>query len=459
MPGDSRPAGGPGLPQVRRVVSEIPGPRSRELLARQRGLVPAGVGAALPVFVEAAGGGVIVDVDGNSFIDFGSGIAVTTVGNSAPAVTERAAAQLRRFTHTCFLVNPYESYLDVCEKLNELVPIAGEKRTILVNSGAEAVENAVKIARSATGRPGVVVFDHGFHGRTLLTMSLTAKNTPYKQGFGPFAPEVHRAPMAYPYRWPTGPDRCAEEAAAALVDLLDRQVGADNVAAVLIEPIQGEGGFVVPAPGFLGRVAEICRGRGILLIVDEIQSGIARTGRMFACEHEGVRPDLITTAKGLAGGLPLGAVTGRAELMDAVPAGGLGGTFSGNPVACAAALGVFEEIETRRLVERAREIGAIMLASLGELARRHPAVGDVRGRGAMIAIELVEPAGDRLPDPGLAARVARRCHENGLLVLTAGSYGNVLRFLPPLSISDALLREGLSVLAEAVGKEADAAVA
>ncbi|MFD8733370.1 4-aminobutyrate--2-oxoglutarate transaminase [Streptomyces sp. NPDC059618] len=459
MSGDSLPAGGPGLPQVRRVVSEIPGPRSRELLARQRGLVPAGVGAALPVFVEAAGGGVIVDVDGNSFIDFGSGIAVTTVGNSAPAVAERAAAQLRRFTHTCFLVNPYESYLDVCEKLNELVPIAGEKRTILVNSGAEAVENAVKIARSATGRPGIVVFDHGFHGRTLLTMSLTAKNTPYKQGFGPFAPEVHRAPMAYPYRWPTGPDRCAEEAAAALVDLLDRQVGAENVAAVLIEPIQGEGGFVVPAPGFLGRVAEICRGRGILLIVDEMQSGIARTGRMFACEHEGVQPDLITTAKGLAGGLPLGAVTGRAELMDAVPAGGLGGTFSGNPVACAAALGVFEEIETRRLVDRAREIGAIMLASLGELARRHPVVGDVRGRGAMIAIELVEPAGDRVPDPGLAARVARRCHENGLLVLTAGSYGNVLRFLPPLSLSDALLREGLSVLAEAVGKEADAAVA
>ncbi|MFI0960719.1 4-aminobutyrate--2-oxoglutarate transaminase [Streptomyces sp. NPDC021080] len=459
MPGVSRPAGGPGLPQVRRVVSEIPGPRSRELLARQRGLVPAGVGAALPVFVEAAGGGVIVDVDGNSFIDFGSGIAVTTVGNSARAVAKRAAAQLRRFTHTCFLVNPYESYLDVCEKLNELAPIPGERRTVLVNSGAEAVENAVKIARSATGRPGVVVFDHAFHGRTLLTMSLTAKNTPYKQGFGPFAPEVHRAPMAYPYRWPTGPERCAEEAASALADLLDRQVGADNVAAVLIEPIQGEGGFVVPAPGFLGRVAEICRGRGILLIVDEVQSGIARTGRMFACEHEGVRPDLITTAKGLAGGLPLGAVTGRAELMDAVPAGGLGGTFSGNPVACEAALGVFEEIETHGLVDRAREIGDIMLAFLGGLARRCPAVGDVRGRGAMVAVELVEPAGDRLPDPGLAARVARRCHEDGLLVLTAGSYGNVLRFLPPLSITDALLEEGLSVLAEAVGKETDVAVA
>lgn len=453
MPGASRPVGGPDLAQVRRVVSEIPGPRSRELLARQRGLVPAGVGAVLPVFVEAAGGGVIVDADGNSFIDFGSGIAVTTVGNSAPAVAERAAAQLRRFTHTCFLVNPYESYLDVCEKLNELAPIPGEKRTILVNSGAEAVENAVKIARAATGRPGIVVFDHGFHGRTLLTMSLTAKNKPYKQGFGPFAPEVHRAPMAYPYRWPGGPERCAEEAASALADLLDRQVGADNVAAVLIEPIQGEGGFIVPAPGFLGRVAEICRSRGILLIMDEIQAGIARTGRMFACEHEGIQPDLITTAKGLAGGLPLGAVTGRAELMDAVPAGGLGGTFSGSPVACEAALGVFDEIEAGDLLERAREIGDTMLEFLGGLSDRYPVIGDVRGRGAMIAIELVEQDGDRVPAPDLAARIAKRCHADGLLVLTAGSYGNVMRFLPPLSISDALLEEGLTILGEAIAKE------
>ncbi|GGI93714.1 4-aminobutyrate--2-oxoglutarate transaminase [Streptomyces brasiliensis] len=453
MPGNSRPAGGPGLEQVRRIVTEIPGPRSRELLARQRGLVPAGVGATLPVFVEAAGGGVIVDADGNSFIDFGSGIAVTTVGNSATAVAERAAAQLRRFTHTCFLVNPYASYLDVCQRLNELAPVPGEKRTLLVNSGAEAVENAVKIARAATGRPAVVVFDHAFHGRTLLTMTLTAKNRPYKHGFGPFAPEVHRAPMAYPYRWPTGPEHCAEEAAAALADLLDRQVGADNVAAVLVEPIQGEGGFIVPAPGFLTQVAEICRARGILLIADEVQTGIARTGRMFACEHEGIRPDLVTTAKGLAGGLPLGAVTGRAELMDAAPVGGLGGTFSGNPVACEAALGVFDEIETHDLLERAQAIGDVMHQRLAELARVHPAMGDVRGRGAMIAIELVQPHGDRVPAPELAAGIARRCHAEGLLVLTAGSYGNVLRFLPPLSISDTLLDEGLTLLGEAIAKE------
>ncbi|MFB7327875.1 4-aminobutyrate--2-oxoglutarate transaminase [Streptomyces sp. NPDC056190] len=458
MPGDSRPAGGPGLKQVRRIVTEIPGPRSREQLARQHALVPAGVGATLPVFVEAAGGGVIVDADGNSFIDFGSGIAVTTVGNSAPAVAERAAAQLRRFTHTCFLVNPYASYLDVCEKLNALAPVPGEKRTLLVNSGAEAVENAVKIARAATGRPAVVVFDHAFHGRTLLTMTLTAKNQPYKHGFGPFAPEVHRAPMAYPYRWPTGPEHCAEEAADALEDLLDRQVGADNAAAVLVEPIQGEGGFIVPAPGFLPRVAEICRARGILLIADEVQTGIARTGRMFACEHEGVQPDLITTAKGLAGGLPLGAVTGRAELMDAIPAGGLGGTFSGNPVACEAALGVFAEIEANDLMERSLEIGDTMLDRLTDLSDAHPVIGDVRGRGAMTAIELVEPFGTRVPAPDLATRIARRCHAEGLLVLTAGSYSNVLRFLPPLSISDALLEEGLSILGEAVAKEAASAI-
>ncbi|MFF9651164.1 4-aminobutyrate--2-oxoglutarate transaminase [Streptomyces sp. NPDC014622] len=458
MPRASRPVGGPGLTQVRRITGEIPGPRSRELLARQRTLVPAGVGSTLPVFVEAAGGGVIVDADGNSFIDFGSGIAVTTVGNSAPSVAERAAAQLRRFTHTCFLVNPYESYLDVCAKLNEYAPVPGEKRTLLVNSGAEAVENAVKIARAATGRPGVVVFDHAFHGRTLLTMSLTAKNKPYKQGFGPFAPEVHRAPMAYPYRWPSGPADCAAEAADALEDLLDRQVGADNAAAVLVEPIQGEGGFIVPAPGFLPRVAEICRARGILLIADEVQTGIARTGRMFACEHEGVRPDLITTAKGLAGGLPLGAVTGRAELMDAVPAGGLGGTFSGNPVACEAALGVFAEIEAHDLLERALAIGDTMLGRLDALRDAHPVIGDVRGRGAMAAIELVEPFGDRLPAPDLAARIARRCHAEGLMVLTAGSYGNVLRFLPPLSIPDDLLVEGLSLLGEAVAAEAASVV-
>ncbi len=446
-------SGGPELDQVRRLRTEVPGPRSRALLDRGRAALPAGLGSALPVFVEAAGGGVLVDVDGNSFIDLGSGIAVTTVGNAAPAVAGRAAAQLRQFTHTCFLVNPYESYVEVCERLNAVAPVPGEARTALFNTGSEAVENAVKVARAATGRPAVVAFDHAYHGRTLLTMSLTAKNRPYKQGFGPFATEVYRAPMAYPYRWPSGPDNCAAEAADALAELVDRQIGADNVAAVLIEPIQGEGGFVVPAPGFLPRVARLCRERGIVLIADEVQSGIARTGAWFACEHEGVEPDLITTAKGLGGGLPIAAVTGRAELMDAVPAGGLGGTFSGNPVACAAALGVFDEIENHGLLARARELGQTMLTALHELRADHDVVGDVRGRGAMVAIELVAGGGDTTPAAELTGRIARRCHEQGVLVLTAGSYGNVLRLLPPLSISDALLTEGLTILREAVAAE------
>ena len=445
---------GPVIEQVRRVRTEVPGPRSRELLDRQRAALPAGLGSTLPVFVASAGGGVIVDVDGNSFIDFGSGIAVTTVGNSAPRVVARATEQLQRFTHTCYLVNPYESYVAVCERLNRLAPVPGPARTALFNSGAEAVENAIKVARAATGRPAIVVFDHAFHGRTLLTMTLTAKNKPYKQGFGPFVADVYRAPMAYPYRWPTGPERCAEEAAEALVDLIDRQIGTDNVAAVLVEPIQGEGGFIVPAPGFLPKVQQICAERGLILIADEVQAGIARTGTWFASEHEGIQPDIVTSAKGLGGGLPIAAVTGRAELMDAAPAGGLGGTFSGNPVACEAALGVFDEIEEHDLLTRAQRIGETMLSTLRDIHRAHDVGGDVRGRGAMIAIELVHPGGDRRPNPELTTRIAARCHQEGLLVLTAGSYGNVLRFLPPLSISDELLNEGLEVLRSAIAAEA-----
>lgn len=441
-------AGGPAIPQQRRVRTEIPGPRSVALLQRQRAALPAGVGSALPVFVEAAGGGVLIDADGNSLIDFGSGIAVTTVGNAAPRVVERATVQLQRFTHTCFLVNPYESYIEVCERLNALAPVEGPARTVLCNSGAEAVENAVKIARAATGRPGVIAFDHAYHGRTLMTMSLTAKNRPYKDRFGPFAPEVHRAQMAYPYRWPTGPENCAAEAAAALADQIDRLIGPDNVAAVILEPIQGEGGFVVPPPGFLPAVAQICKDRGILFILDEVQTGLARTGYWFAAEHESVSADLVTTAKGLGGGLPIAAVTGRAELMDAAPAGGLGGTYSGNPVACEAALGALQEIEENGLLDRARSIESTMLPALLELQRRYPhMIGDVRGRGALLAVEIVR--GAKVPDPESMLRVARHCHAQGLVVLTAGSFGNVLRFLPPLTIPDQLLAEGIQVLAEA----------
>ncbi|WP_375477566.1 4-aminobutyrate--2-oxoglutarate transaminase [uncultured Jatrophihabitans sp.] len=431
--------------QKRVVATEIPGPRSVELHARKNAAVSAGVGTTLPIYVERAGGAIVVDVDGNQLIDFGSGIAVTSVGNAAPRVVERVREQVADFTHTCFMVTPYEEYVAVAELLNELTPGEHEKRSALFNSGAEAVENAVKVARSATGRSAVVAFDHAYHGRTNLTMALTAKNMPYKHHFGPFAGDVYRVPMAYPYRWPTGPDNCADEAFATFVEMTHAQVGEDNCAAVLIEPIQGEGGFVVPPPGFLPRVAEWCREHGIVFIADEIQTGFCRTGDWFACEAEGVVPDLITTAKGIAGGLPLAAVTGRADLMDAVHSGGLGGTYGGNPVACAAALGAIETMREEDLVGAARRIEAVMRPRLAALASRHPAIGDVRGRGAMLAVELVE-AGTKNPDPNLTAAVSRACHAEGLITLTAGTFGNVLRFLPPLVIGADLLAEGLDIL-------------
>ena len=342
-----------------------------------------GVGTTLPVFIDRAGGGVLVDVDGNSLIDFGSGIAVVSVGNAADAVVARVQEQVARFTHTCFMVTPYDGYLDVCDALARLTPGDHDKRSALFNSGAEAVENAVKISRAHTKRQAVVVFDHGYHGRTNLTMALTAKNMPYKHSFGPFAPEVYRVPMSYPFRDPDG--MTGEQAAARALDLVEKQVGADEVACVVIEPVQGEGGFVVPAPGFLPALAQWCTDNGAVFVADEIQSGFARTGDWFACDHEGVVPDLVTTAKGIAGGLPLAAVTGRAEIMDAPHVGGLGGTYGGNPVACAAALGAIETMEREDLCGRARHIGEVMTARLRELAAAHDVIGDVRGRGAMVA--------------------------------------------------------------------------
>jgi 4-aminobutyrate aminotransferase/(S)-3-amino-2-methylpropionate transaminase len=439
--------------QRRLIRTAIPGPRSGELHARRLSAVSRGVGSTLPVYVERAGGGIIVDVDGNQLIDFGSGIAVTSVGNAAPRVVEAVRAQVADFTHTCFMVTPYEEYVAVAEQLNELTPGTHEKRSALFNSGAEAVENAVKIARSATGRTAVVAFDHAYHGRTNLTMALTAKNMPYKHHFGPFAGEIHRVPMAYPYRWPTGPEHCADEAFAQFVELVHAQVGEDNCAAVLIEPIQGEGGFVVPAPGFLSRVADWCRDHGIVFVADEIQTGFCRTGDWFACEAEGVVPDLITTAKGIAGGLPLAAVTGRAELMDAVHGGGLGGTYGGNPVACAAALASIETMRADDLCGAAREIESVMRPRLLALAEKYDAVGDVRGRGAMLAMELVEP-GTKTPDPALTATISAACHQAGLVTLTAGTFGNVLRFLPPLVIGTELLHEGLDILDDAFAANA-----
>jgi 4-aminobutyrate aminotransferase/(S)-3-amino-2-methylpropionate transaminase len=440
--------GGRDLVQARRIITEVPGPRSRELAARRRSAVPAGLTSSAGVYAAAAGGGVIVDVDGNSFIDLGSGIAVTTVGNAAPQVVARASEQLARYTHTCFLATPYEPYLDVAETLNRITPGNHEKRTALFNTGSEAVENAVKYARAATGRPAVVVFDHAFHGRTLLTMTMTAKNQPYKHNFGPFAPEVYRAPMAYPFRWPSGPERAAAEAFGQFAHLVDSQIGADAVACVVVEPIQGEGGFIVPADGFLRRVADFCRDRGILLVADEVQTGIARTGAWFACEHEGLVPDLITTAKGLAGGLPLAAVTGRADIMDVAHAGGIGGTYSGNPVACAAALGVFEAVESDQLLTRAQLIGELMVRELRDIAQGTDVIGDIRGRGAMIAAELVVP-GTREPNRDAVAAITRYCQNHGVLTLTAGTFGNVLRYLPPLAISDELLVEAFGVIRDA----------
>ena len=435
--------------EQRRVLNtEIPGPRSQELQARRSAAVATGVSSVLPVYIERAGGGIVVDADGNQLIDFGSGIAVTSVGNAAPRVVEAVQAQVADFTHTCFMVTPYEEYVAVAEKLNELTPGTHEKRSALFNSGAEAVENAVKIARSATGRQAVVAFDHAYHGRTNLTMALTAKNMPYKHRFGPFAGEIYRVPMAYPFRWPTGPDNCASEAFAAFTSLVHTQVGEDNCAAVLVEPIQGEGGFVVPAPGFLAKVAAWCQEHGIVFIADEIQSGFCRTGDWFACEHEGVVPDLITTAKGIAGGLPLAGVTGRTELMEAVHAGGLGGTYGGNPVACAAGLAAIETMAAEDLCGAARRIEATMVPRLSALAEKFPAIGDVRGRGAMLAAELVEP-GTLTPNPALTAAVAAACHQRGLVTLTAGTFGNVLRFLPPLVIGEDLLAEGLDLLEDA----------
>ncbi|WP_341257715.1 MULTISPECIES: 4-aminobutyrate--2-oxoglutarate transaminase [Gordonia] len=435
------------LPQIRSLVTAMPGPRSAELAARRARAVAAGVGSSVPVYAADADGGVIVDVDGNSLIDFGSGIAVTSVGASEPAVAAAVAAQAEHFTHTCFMVTPYEGYVAVAEKLAELTPGDHEKKSVLFNSGAEAVENAVKAARLATGRQAVVAFDHAYHGRTNLTMALTAKSMPYKTNFGPFAPEVYRMPMSYPYRDPQG--MTGAEAAERAITQIDKQIGSDSVAAIIIEPIQGEGGFIVPAPGFLPALAQWARDKGIVFIADEVQTGFARTGSWFACDHEGVVPDMITMAKGIAGGMPLSAVTGRADLLDKVHPGGLGGTYGGNPVACAAALAAIDVMEKQDLAARARAIADQVVPRLKALAEETGVIGDVRGRGAMLAVELVKKGTDT-PDPDLTKAVAAAALAAGVVTLTCGTYGNVFRLLPPLSISDELLDDGLTVLEDSV---------
>ncbi|HEV7167488.1 MAG TPA: 4-aminobutyrate--2-oxoglutarate transaminase, partial [Micrococcaceae bacterium] len=399
-------------------------------------------------------GGIIHDVDGNSFIDLGSGIAVTTVGASDANVVDAVREQVGHFTHTCFMVTPYESYVAVAEELNALTPGTHEKRTVLFNSGAEAVENAVKVARLATGRDAIVAFDHAYHGRTNLTMALTAKAMPYKTNFGPFAPEIYRVPMSYPYREEA--DIKGEEAAQRAITMIEKQIGSDSVAAILIEPIQGEGGFIVPAEGFLPALAAWAKEKGIVFIADEVQSGFCRTGTWFASQHEGVVPDIITMAKGIAGGLPLSAITGRADLMDAVHPGGLGGTYGGNPVACAAALAAIKTMHDYDLNSRAQHIEQIVMGRLGALVEEMGdggIVGDLRGRGAMLAIELVKPGTahtTKEPNPEATKAIAAACLQAGVVILTCGTYGNVVRLLPPLVISDELLEDGLNVLVEAI---------
>lgn len=436
--------------QSRHLATAIPGPKSSALIQRKGAAVARGVGTTMPVYAARAGGGIVEDVDGNRLIDLGSGIAVTTIGNASPRVVEAVSAQAADFTHTCFMVTPYEEYVAVCEHLNRLTPVAGEKRSALFNSGSEAVENAVKIARAYTHKQAVVSFDHAYHGRTNLTMALTAKSMPYKHGFGPFAPEIYRAPLSYPFRDAEFGKELAtdgELAARRALSIIDKQVGADNLAAVIIEPIQGEGGFIVPAEGFLSTLLQWCRANDVVFIADEVQTGFARTGAMFACEHEGIDPDLIVTAKGIADGLPLSAVTGRAEIMDAPHVSGLGGTYGGNPIACAAALATIATIESDGLVARAKEIETLMKGRLDALQADDDRIGDVRGRGAMIAVELVKP-GTLEPDAELTKALCAGAHAAGVIVLSCGTYGNVLRFLPPLAISDDLLNEGLDILAQ-----------
>ncbi|OWP21387.1 4-aminobutyrate--2-oxoglutarate transaminase [Microbacterium sp. AISO3] len=431
------------LMTVPHLVTEIPGPRSRRLHDERGQAVSAGFGVTLPVFIADATESTLIDVDGNELIDLASGIAVTSVGAANPRVRERVAAQVERFTHTCFMVTEYEGFVRVAQWLNDHTPGIHEKRTGLFTTGAEAVENAVKIARAHTGRAGVLVVDEAYHGRSLLTMAMTAKEHPYKTSFGPFPADVVRVPNANPLR-----GRPVADVLAAIEQTI-REHGADAFSALVVEPIQGEGGFVVPAPGFLPGLREIADRYGIVLVIDEIQSGLGRTGQLFASEHEGVVADLILTAKALGGGLPLSAVTGRAEIMDAVHPGGLGGTYAGNPLACEAALGVFEVLEDPGLLPRVARIEGAIRGRLEPLLAEFDVVAEIRGRGAMMAVEFADP-GTLAPRSDLAQGVSAACHAAGVLTLTCGTYGNVIRLLPPLVIDEAVLAAGLDILVDAI---------
>jgi 4-aminobutyrate aminotransferase/(S)-3-amino-2-methylpropionate transaminase len=435
------------ITQERRLITEVPGPKSMALHQRRLAVIPVGTSSALPIYIERGHGAIVVDVDGNQFIDLGAGIGVTTIGHTDDAVVAAATSQLGALTHGMFTITGYEGYIRVAELLAEHTPGSFSKKTLLQNSGAEAVENAVKIARKYTGRPGVGVLEHAYHGRTNLTMAMTFKAMPYKSGFGPFASDVYTAPNSYPFHdGLSGPD-----AASRTIAYLEKAVGASELACIVIEPIQGEGGFVVPADGYLPALSRWCTDNGIVFVADEIQSGMARTGAYYASEHFGVIPDIVLSAKGIAGGLPIAAVTGRAEIMDATHPGGLGGTFGGNPVAAAAAIAVFDQIERLELFAEARRIEGVLRPALLALQEKYDIIGDVRGIGAMQAIELVMPGTrdtTKEPNPAATAAMATWAWQHGIILLTAGTYGNVIRFLPSLAITDALLTDALTVLDE-----------
>lgn len=439
------------IAQEVRIVTEIPGPKSRELHARRQTFVPRGAHSILPIYIDRAHGSILVDVDGNQFLDMCAGIGVTTIGHTDEAVVAAASEQLTRFTHTAFGMNPYEPYIKLAEHLAKHAPGSTPEnpyKSFFMNSGAEAVENAVKISRKHTGRPGVAVLEQAYHGRTSLTSSMNYKAAPYAQGFGPRAGDIYKAPNSYPLR----DGLTGAEAAARTISYLEKVAGAEDLACLIVEPIQGEGGFVVPAEGYLPALVEWCRENGIVFIADEVQAGIARSGTVFASEQFGIEPDLILTAKTIAGGLPLSGVTGRAEIMDSPAPGGLAGTFAGNPVSCAAAVAVFEHIENDGVLDRALHIERVFGGALRELAESHPCIAEVRGRGAMLAIELVKP-GTLDHDAELVQRVIERAGQQGVILLNAGLYGNVIRFLPSLQLTDDLIATVVRVLDEALTAE------
>ncbi len=437
----------------------IPGAKSRELLARRQEFVARGVASTMTVFAAKADGAIIEDVDGNRYIDFAGGIGAMNIGHTRPEVTKAIAEQAANFTHTCFSVMMYESYVALAERLVKLTPGNFPKKAIFLNSGAEAVENAVKIARFATGRPAIITFDNAFHGRTLMTMTMTAKVKPYKYRFGPFAPEVYRAPFPYPYRMNMTPQQASEYCVAELERMFNGEVAPEQVAAIVIEPVQGEGGFMVAPPGFLRALKTLCEKYGILFVVDEIQSGFCRTGKMFAVEHDGVEPDLLIIAKSMGAGMPISGVVGRAEIMDAPAPGMLGGTYSGNPVACAAALAVLDLYEKEDYAARSTEIGKVVMERFLKLQERFQFIGDVRGQGGMVAMELVKDRVTKEPDAHAASDVLATAHHRGLVLIKAGMYDNVLRVLVPLCVTDEQLQQGLDIFEEALSTVAEAATA